>query len=121
MKVLYVIVKIIEHSMCYGGVIDVYFLVFIGLFVGAVNTALRVINFIGISLSEKKDDLDWKLTSTSQLESCNNQPTHQYTNLQFFSDSISIRSAACHRNHSNTDIPSRTDRGAVDHSTNNHT
>ena len=46
MKVLYVIVKIIESSVFYIGVIDVYFLILIGRFVGSFNTALHVINLI---------------------------------------------------------------------------
>ena len=44
MKVLNFIIKIIEASMCYVGVIDVYYIVLIGRFFGAVNTALHVIN-----------------------------------------------------------------------------
>ena len=46
MKVLDAIEKIIEASMCYVDVIDVYFLVLIGRFFGSVNTALHVINLI---------------------------------------------------------------------------
>ena len=41
-----VIVKMIEASMCYVGAIYVYFLVVIGRFVGAFNSALYVINLI---------------------------------------------------------------------------
>ena len=37
-KVLYVIVEIIEASMCYVGVINVYLLVLIGWLVGAVKS-----------------------------------------------------------------------------------
>ena len=45
-EVIDVIVKIFEASMCYVGVIDVYFLVLIGQSVGSINTALHVINLI---------------------------------------------------------------------------
>ena len=46
MKVLDVIVKTIESSMCYVGVIGVYLLVLVGRFIGSVNTSFHVINLI---------------------------------------------------------------------------
>ena len=46
MIVLNVIVKRIEASTCYVGVIDVYFLVLISRLIEAVINALDVINFI---------------------------------------------------------------------------
>ena len=46
MKVLDAIVKMIEASICYVGAIHVSFLVVIGRFVVAVNSALYVINLI---------------------------------------------------------------------------
>ena len=46
MKAFDVIVKIIEASVYYVGVIDVYFLVLVGQFVVAFNTYLHVINLV---------------------------------------------------------------------------
>ena len=57
-KVLDVLVKRIESSMCYVCVIDVYIFVLIGQLVGSVHTDLHVINLILYIFYESLKDIN---------------------------------------------------------------